>query len=640
VTVPAVANWRKRFDDFPPEVDKQGRTPLFNKDAVVEWLTANNKLGAPNDQLQAVMWALADMMRNTSSSSAEFLSLIVEPDAPHENIPSDTREEFTRSYNSLVEQHGERPVFDTFLPIVSRAAGRKFAEHDTHPELLRLLTALSDTPEHATIYDPCVGMGSALEAIATPTSTLYGQDINQNAAKVAAKRFTLHGYNNTVTAGDSIATDNFPDVVADRVFTAPPLGLQLHERHIDRHDPRWTVEIPNARQSDSAFIQIVLAHMNEHGKAIVHLSNSTLFTRNEIREYLVRNNLLDAVISLPSGAIANTNITSCLLILDRTRPLSTPTRQTPTLFVDLLDNQPKGLATSYVDELIDIWNNWDHRDHQHPNTVAATLSQIAENEFDLTPTRYVAAATYDWPRGLPWSNDEPDDTAEHDLNRIADDFRRISETINTPVFEQFPQSPDTTTLQLRDLPLTVIRGTAPPKQQTGNVITPILIADAQPVWERIEPPHSSDVEKQTAIRSDIVVALSAADNANRVAIVTDEWQGYDLSRDVIILRAPNNEVPVIIASYLYFWLMTPAWQHHLELHTRGFMNNLSRKDLMHFDIPITDVGTQVAVSRALEQAMQHNVQLNSTLNALQQLTHTHRELVMEHAAANIMRGIQ
>ena len=52
----------------------------------------------------------------------EFLSLVVEPDAPHENIPPDTREEFTRSYNSLVEEHGERAVFDTFLPIVSRAA--------------------------------------------------------------------------------------------------------------------------------------------------------------------------------------------------------------------------------------------------------------------------------------------------------------------------------------------------------------------------------------------------------------------------------------------------------------------------------------------------------------------------------------
>ena len=161
VTVPAVANWRKRFDDFPPAVDKQGRTPLFNKDAVIEWLTANNKLGAPTDQLQAVMQTLTGMMRTTGISPDEFLSLVVEPDAPHENIPPDTREEFTRSYNSLVEEHGERAVFDTFLPIVSRAAGRRFAEHDTHPELLRLLTALSDTPAHATIYDPCVGMGSA-----------------------------------------------------------------------------------------------------------------------------------------------------------------------------------------------------------------------------------------------------------------------------------------------------------------------------------------------------------------------------------------------------------------------------------------------------------------------------------------------
>ena len=224
-------------------------------------------------------------------------------------------------------------------------------------------------------------------------------------------------------------------------------------------------------------------------------------------------------------------------------------------------------------------------------------------------------------------------------DRIADEFKHIFETISIPVFEQFrsPQirqhfSCETCRSPSLEEQLRRSGKTATSSHQ-NSLPTPSQSGNGSNT-------HSSDVEKQTAIRSDIVVALSAADNANRVAIVTDEWQGLDLSRNVIILRAPNNEVPVIIASYLYFWLMTPAWQHHLELHTRGFMNNLSRKDLMHFDVPITDVGTQVAVSRALEQAMQHNAQLDRTLNALRQLTGTHRELVMEHAAANIMRGIQ
>ena len=43
VTAPAVANWRKRFDDFPQPIDKEGRQPLFNREDVIAWLTANGR---------------------------------------------------------------------------------------------------------------------------------------------------------------------------------------------------------------------------------------------------------------------------------------------------------------------------------------------------------------------------------------------------------------------------------------------------------------------------------------------------------------------------------------------------------------------------------------------------------------------
>ena len=629
VTAPAVANWRTRFADFPAPIQKTGRTLLFDKDAVVAWLTANNKLGSADDLVNADVWQFLNQLRDQGNTFGpdELLNLITNPGNTNDNDAA-----FRTIYRNFVATHGERDVVEALLQRITRSAGRTHAEYDTSPELLRLIAAISDTPDNATLYDPCVGYGSTLAAIATPTSRLWGQDINTTASAIAAARLTASGYAATIATGDTTSNEQLPDVLADRVIAAPPFNLRLDDNHIDRADPRWTVEVPTRQQSNSAFIQIVLAHLNDRGRAVLHLPPRSLWDRSTIREYLVRNNLLDAVIALPPSSTPGTHIPSVLLIIDRDRPRSTPTQQTPVLIIDELDGHPNGLPASYITELIDIWEQWDHTTINHPKALTITLGDIANNDFDLTPRRYIADHDFDWPR-----NNTADAIAALNTNLAA-----TVNTITVPHIDNLTISGTTQLAALKDLALTDFRGDISPKAGIGDVLTPRDIADQTPIWEELDTPHSSHWDNTTAVTGDILVALRTANTTSRVGRVTPEWHGRHISRDVLILRAPYDlDLPPIIASYLYFWLMSPAFHHHLAIHAAGATaHSVSRKDVMAYQLPKPDIGTQLKVTQHLEHALHADHTLATTLTNAQQLVTERTALTIEHIAAQLLDNAQ
>ena len=70
VTAPAVANWRKRFDDFPEPIGKDGRQPLFDREDVIAWLTANGKAVDPSNTDDSLLAAVANLLRQTSDLDA------------------------------------------------------------------------------------------------------------------------------------------------------------------------------------------------------------------------------------------------------------------------------------------------------------------------------------------------------------------------------------------------------------------------------------------------------------------------------------------------------------------------------------------------------------------------------------------
>lgn len=637
VTAPAVANWRNRFDDFPEPVAKQGRTPLFDRDEVIEWLTENNRLGA-DDALEQELWKVAEAIRASTLDFAQISEVLADPYGLEPEDP-DLRT-FNERYRALCAQFGEGDTLATAIQYGIGSPGREFAEFDTPPRLRQLVANLAATPPGGSVYDPCAGFGNLLLAAAAPDSDVYGQEINPAAAAIAQRLLTARGHNASIRAGDTIKADQHPTLTVDRVVAAPSGGLRIADDQVDPADPRWTIRTPK-RNVDGAFVQIVLAHLNRNGRAIIHLPASALHSSiSAAREHLVRNNLLDAVIMLPSGITFPTE--SCLLVIDKQRPESTPARQTPILLVNQFPNtgtRTRGdLPDTALDGITQLWEQWRHEPIDHPHARVITLTDIARNDFNLSPARYAAAI--EWPRLRPLTDD-----LSPLVERIKQTARAIEAESQRLSLDHRPDGGRVQSLREleRDDQLIVRRGTARDKR-SSDAITPATIAE-QPPYHAVYTNRAHSVERQetsnTVLSGDVLVSLIGTTTGDRTRVMrvdpTIEDQQLEATPDVLILRCTNFDMPTILNPYLYFWLSSPLFQHHLAVHSAGSMiQRVSRRDLMSFELPIVDLGSQLHVCGVIEQVCDHGAATRAQLRESLEMLEQHQQLTLEHLAAQII----
>lgn len=645
VTVPAVANWRKRFSDFPQPLATQGRTPLFDKHAVVAWLTANNKLGSSTPTVDEATWHIAEAIRGVGP--LDILRAVFNGTGSPDNEGAPEPRRILAKYRELSDAFGEATVVETLLERAPRAAGRQLAEFATPPTLLALLSVIADTPEHAAIYDPCVGFGSTLAAIATPTSVLYGQEIDSLAAAVAQRRLELRGHRVSIEVGDTIHHDALPAVLADRIVASPPINLMLDNR-VNADDARWIIGVPTRSRSDLAFTQIVLAHLKPHGRAIIHLGLNTLTgTDNSLREYLVRNNLLDAVFVLPAGYVGSSSIQSCLVVIDRNRPPSTAQQQTPILLAGLPptssdDQQRSTAAQAVVEGYIDLWRRWEHQPINDDFARTVTLRELAANDFNLHPARYLA--TIDWPRLPSQPNTQANDPVSEELDVVNHQLSTTLAALNPAPMPPVGHTVTTILFSLRQLEqrgqLQFRFGTVRPGDRTDpRTITARDIAQQGITWQNIATPDQQPDDPALTQLGDVLVVTRgpALNGLQQVGRVTSDWHGRRLSPNVVSLRVLPHHNPLITADYLYFWLVSPLFSHHLRTNVAGAMlPSISRNNLRAFEIPVCDLATQTDLTQQLTHL---GIETTATLDQLHQalkLVNRRSELFIELAAVRLL----
>ena len=362
VTAPAVANWRKRFDDFPQPIGKDGRQPLFNREDVIACLTANGQAVDPTNTDDSLLAAVANLLRQTSDLDAVTQLGLTLNDAEFEYDATPVHGRFSDEIRRLRTRFTPNEVLTAVIDRLVHSSGRRFDEYRAPKNFSALIATISETPENAVLYDPCAGLGSTLAAAATSNSELHGQELVPEIAAAARQLLASRNLHANIVQGDTIREDKLTNVIADRVFAAPPLNMRLDEGAVNDNDPRWTLRTPKKYDSDVAFIQIALAHLAPTGRAIVHTSLSVLYRTNSILETIVRNNQLDAVITLPAGVAPGANVESCLLVIDKQRPTNTIERQTPILMVDINDDEDVryDISETFLNQMTDLWDEWNH----------------------------------------------------------------------------------------------------------------------------------------------------------------------------------------------------------------------------------------------------------------------------------------
>lgn len=267
------------------------------------------------------------------------------------------------------------------------------------------MARLVDPQEGDDICDPTCGSASLLmkcgRLIRTTTGTkryaLYGQEAIGSTWALAKMNLFLHGEeNHQVEWGDTIRNPklrtgddmlrHFDIVVANPPFSLDKWGTEAAET--DKF-ARFRRGIPPRTKGDYAFILHMIETLKPRtGRMAVVVPHGVLFrgsTEGKIRQKLIEENLLDAVIGLPEKLFFGTGIPAAILVFRKSKP------DTSVLFIDasrefISGTNQNALAQSHIDKIV---ATYAARQTADKYAYRASRDEIAENDFNLNIPRYV-----------------------------------------------------------------------------------------------------------------------------------------------------------------------------------------------------------------------------------------------------------
>ena len=293
-------------------------------------------------------------------------------------------------------------------------AGKKGGEFYTPKMVVRLIVECLRPQESMTIYDPTCGSGGMLLQCVhylerqgkNPKSlTLYGQEKNLNTWAICQMNLFLHDLDDAfVERGDTLRDPKHllgetskGLMTFDRVLANPPFSLSAwgHEewKAGDKFG-RDKYGVPPKSYGDLAFVQHMVASLNSKGMLGVVLPHGILFrggAEGKIREGMLKDDLVEAVIGLAPNLFYGTGIPACILICNRNKPKG---HKGKVLFVHGAEEMVEGknqntLSQENVDRLAKAFH--DYKDEPKFSRVV-DLEEIEKNDFNLNIARYVDTA--------------------------------------------------------------------------------------------------------------------------------------------------------------------------------------------------------------------------------------------------------
>lgn len=289
-------------------------------------------------------------------------------------------------------------------------AGKKGGEFRTPEKVVELVVALLAPQEGMRICDPTCGSGGMLLGCAqyigrhggNPRNlSLYGQEKNLGTWAICKMNMLLHGrLDDRIEKGDTIRDPKLLEggklIMFDRVLANPPFSLDEWGREVAERDgfQRFAYGVPPKGKGDLAFLQHMVATLNDKGQVGVVLPHGVLFrgaAEGEIRKRLLEADLFEGVIGLPPNLFFGTGIPAAVLILNKAKKA---TRKGKVLFVDASKEFQEGSARNYLREqdVQRIAKTFhEYKDVERYARVVG-IGEIEKSEFNLNISRYVETA--------------------------------------------------------------------------------------------------------------------------------------------------------------------------------------------------------------------------------------------------------
>ena len=328
-------------------------------------------------------------------------------------------------------------VYEYFMGMFADSEGKHGGEFYTPRSIVKLLVEMLE-PYSGRVYDPACGSGGMfvwsekfveehqgrIDDIA-----IYGQEYNETTWRLAKMNMAIRGIDADIRKGNTLTDDKFPDLKADYILANPPFNISDWGQEHLLDDIRWKYGVPPKGNANYAWIQHMVHHLSPRGTAGFVLANGSMSSQSsgegEIRKQLVLNDMVDAIVTLPSQLFFNVAIPCCLWFISRDRA----NRHGKTLFIDgrnlgkMINRRNRELTTEDIAKVTEAYHNFKTQNGKYEDIAGFCkvdgLEEIKEHDYVLTPGRYVGS-----------------EAVEDDDEAFAEKMERLTAELN----EQFSKS--------------------------------------------------------------------------------------------------------------------------------------------------------------------------------------------------------
>lgn len=381
--------------------------------------------------------ALDNALKSIAESSDQLKGCFVEGTFTTRNLAPNDIKKIVDEVNKISHKtFGEERdligrVYEYFLKEFAVNATKEEGEFYTPHDVVQLIAAMVE-PFDGTLYDPACGSGGmfiqSAELVKSKQGNLnsiniYGQEKEAATYRLAKMNLALRGISHNLggMADSSFTNDLHKGLSFDYIMANPPFNLKGWYNSNLEHDSRWADYVtPPESNANYAWILHMLSHLKEgQGVAGFLLANGALNDSDTlaIRQKLVENDKVEAIIVLPRELFITTDISVTLWILNQNKKggmyhgRKQRNREHEILFMDLrtwtenaVKNESKKkvrLSSEQIEKAAKIYHDWqcegtDGEKYAVPELYrSAEMDEIKKKGWTLTPSKYIEFVDHD-----------------------------------------------------------------------------------------------------------------------------------------------------------------------------------------------------------------------------------------------------
>ncbi len=313
-----------------------------------------------------------------------------------------------------------------FASETGKKAGEFYTPHAPAQILCRIVMVGQEQKKGLQVYDPCMGSASLMLSCRNYSKEsdfikYYGQELMPSTYNLARMNMFLHGVlpeNQHLRNGDTLDADwpTDEETEFDAVTMNPPYSANWSAAEGFKQDERFMDyggKLAPKSKADYAFLLHGFYHLKQTGTMAIVLPHGVLFrgaAEGTIRQILLENGAIYAVIGLPANMFYNTSIPTCIVVLKKHR------EGRDVLFIDaskLYEKEKKQnvMQDKHIDRVLELYCNRAPVDKE---AYLASFEDIKANNYNLNIPRYI---------------DTSEEEQEIDLHQLSEGIKTTNNAI-------------------------------------------------------------------------------------------------------------------------------------------------------------------------------------------------------------------